>query len=757
MKITSRILLLGSFTILLACQSSEQISYNTDIRPILNKSCLSCHGGVKQAGGFSLLFEEEAFAETESGAPAIVRGDHKASELYKRLVHHDPEERMPQEKEALTEGEIKLIAKWIDQGAKWEKHWAYNPPIMPETWTGNNGSVDHWVRKVYKEEGFEASPQADKSTLLRRVSLDLIGLPPTMEETEAFLGDESPEAYEELVDKLLASPHFGERWATMWLDLARYADSQGYQKDPLRRTIWRYRDYVIDALNKDMPFDQFTIEQLAGDLLPEADNNQLLATAFHRNTMTNDEGGTDDEEFRVSAVIDRLNTTFEVWQGTTMGCVQCHSHPYDPILHKEFYQLYAYFNNTADKDDPREKPVANLFSPNEWEKRKELESGYKELAAAGDTISQAYQKQLEEFLSIKAAKVPVMEELHDSIARKSFVFNRGNWLVHGEEVQPQVGAYATSMSEDYPANRLGLAQWLVDGDNALTSRVMVNRFWEQIFGQGLVSTVEDFGTMGEVPSHPELLDYLAVQFSDTHQWSVKSLLKEIVMSETYQQSSKVDADMLKRDPYNKYLARGPRFRLSAEQIRDQALTISGLLSRKLFGPSVMPEQPEGVWNIIRHVGRWKTSEDGDQHRRALYTFWRRASPYPSMISFDKPTRELCVSRRIRTNTPLQALITMNDPVYLEASTALAERMLNEGGNSLEEQINYAFKLALMRDIDPQRLTTLKAFYDQTLDEYRGQQKAKLVSNRPEEDDLEFKTLVNLANVILNLDELIMKG
>lgn len=754
------------FGLLPACQyvSTESISYNRDIRPIFNEKCLSCHGGVKQMGGFSLLFESSAFQPTESGKTAIVRGNHKKSELYKRLIHHDSEMRMPQEKEPLTESEMALVAKWIDEGAKWEKHWAYiapdsnliNLPKKNDPWIQNG--IDYFVHQKLIEHDLTPNQKADKSTLIRRVFLDLIGLPPTLEEAQTFLRNSDKNAFEKVVDDLLASPHFGEHWAAMWLDLARYGDSQGYQKDNIRWQIWRYRDWVIHAFNEDLPFDQFTIEQLAGDLLPNPTDEQILATAFHRNTNTNTEGGTDDEEFRTYAVMDRLNTTFEVWQGMTMSCVQCHSHPYDPILHKEFYQGLAFFNNTADADYGNDFPRKKLLSPGQKIKLAEIKKEETILQANGDTLTDHYIQLIAEMKAIQPKSVPIMKELEEEDRRTSHIFERGNWMVKGEEVQPNVPQILSKMTNEQTENRLGLAQWLVHPENPLTARVIVNRFWENIFGIGLVETVEDFGTQGSKPQNQELLDWLALRFVHYHQWSVKGLLKDIVLSSTYQQTTHTDEQKIAVDANNQLFTRGARFRLSAEQIRDQALAVSGLLNRDVYGASVMPYLPNGVYSVIRHIHKWETSPNGNNHRRGLYTFWRKTSPYPSMISFDSPSREFCVSRRVRTNTPLQALITLNDPVYMEAAMALAYKMESEEFPKIEDRISYGFENLLFRKPSEAQLTELSKFYQRSLEEYRSNPMA--ISELIEEEAKQqptFAAMVNVANVLLNMDEFLMKG
>lgn len=750
------------------CQEEQntEISYNKDIRPILNKNCLSCHGGVKKLGGYSLLFPEEAYDTTATGVYGIVPGKPEQSELYLRLVHQDPTMRMPYEMPPLQKKEIQLIKQWIKEGAKWEDHWAFIPPdqsIQPPQVPENDWSdhpVDQFVWRKLAQHNLAPAPQANKATLVRRLYLDLIGLAPTFEEAQAFIQNDDPQAYENLVDQLLASPHFGEHWASMWLDLARYGDSQGYQKDRIRKHIWRYRDWVIDAFNRDLPFNEFTIEQLAGDLLENGTENQLLATAFHRNTNTNDEGGTDDEEFRIVAVMDRLNTTYEIWQGITMSCIQCHSHPYDPILQEAFYESMAFFNNTMDADLSSEKPRAALLSPGQVKLKAKIETHLEELRSSGDTVNETFQSLMEEFVAIQPGPVPVMLENAPEESRQTPIFIRGNWLNHGPIIQPDVPEPLNDWPSGAPKNRLGFAQWLTAPENPLTGRVIVNRFWAQIFGRGIVETLEDFGTQGANPSHPELLDWLALQFIHEHHWSVKSLLKQIVMSSTYQQQSAIaDPALLEIDPYNQWLARGPRFRLSAEQIRDQALTVSGLLSRKMYGPSVMPPQPEGVWNIIRHVAKWETSPGEDKYRRAVYTFIRKTSPYPARLTFDGTSRETCVSRRIRTNTPLQAMITLNDPVYLEVAMVLAKQMYEAHPESIEDQIKYGYQRLLFDQIETEKLTHLVDFFRETKAAYEANpaEVEALMTDSTLPQTADFAALVNVTNVLLNLDEFLNKS
>ena len=887
---------------------SDDVDFNTEIKPILNKHCVACHGGVKKAANLSFLFPHEALnTKGKSGKIAIIPGDAENSEFYKRLISSDIDERMPKNEEPLKTEEIQLLKKWIDNGAKWGEHWAYQKPEKPdvpsvggffariglfkddETRFAKN-EIDHFVLDKLKKEGLTHSSEAEKGTLLRRVYLDLTGLPPTEKQLQEFLQDESENAYEKVVDKLLSSSAYGERWAAMWLDLARYADTKGYERD-VYRNIWRYRDYVIKAFNEDKPFDQFTIEQLAGDLLPNPTDNQLVATGFHRNTMTNDEGGTVDEEFRVAAQIDRVNTTFDVWQGTTMACVQCHTHPYDPFVHEEYYKSMAFFNNTRDEDVVSETPYLRFYKKedstkiqeikrwllsktstqkvNEFEKFVKvlepkfnshdieqlspvtstlLDAKYLGLQHTGygrlknvtltnknrmlmtfntgnekgtllirdnalngkvlltipifktrDTVMiynlpklegkhdlyfvftnpktpkewlqikwvafqetftetpdyQLFESKYKEILNAKADYSPILIEGSGDLARKQHIFERGNWLVKGKEVKPDVPKYLSPMPKDYPKNRLGFAKWLVDGRNPLTSRVIVNRFWEQLFGAGIVETVEDFGTQGFSPTHPELLDYLAITFQEDMKWSVKKLLKMMVMSGTYRQSSEVTPNLLEKDPSNKLLARGPRIRLTAEQVRDQALLVSGLLSKKMYGKSVMPYQPDGLWQSPWSGESWNTSNGEDKHRRAIYTFWKRTSPYPSMMSFDAPTREFCQSRRLRTNTPLQALVTLNDPVYVEAAQELAKSMIKKG-KSPEQQIQAGFNTIMMRDIDGKELEILTKLYRQTEQLYKKNPIEAYKFFGRSDTSPSLAAMAVTANAMMNLDEVVTK-
>lgn len=796
---------------------SPDVDFNRDIRPILNANCVQCHGGVRRQGELSLLFRDDALRETKSGRHAIVPGDPEASELLRRVTHGDPRDRMPKGMPPLAAREIALLRRWIAQGAPWQDHWAYvapvaaEPPIVADSqWV--RSPLDRFVLASLQRAQLAPSPEADCATLARRVSIDLIGLPPTNAQVRSACTGDRATGYAQLVDTLLASPRFGERWATMWLDVARYADSKGYETDP-SRPMWPYRDWVITAFNRDLPFDRFTIEQLAGDLLPDATSEQKIATAFHRNTMTNNEGGTDDEEYRVAAVIDRVNTTWEAWQGTSIGCAQCHGHPYDPIRHREYYRAFALFNTTEDWDQYDEQPVLTLFAPEYaargqallatldsvrlamdarvntaamdsaravWETQLAIpaiagringtwlnevrrivrvpagarDEGQRAFLGSvfGEVSEDALLRQLRarrdvlrrEVSALKPlARVPVMAEQPSTGRRRTRVFERGNFLVPTDTVQPGLPAAIGPPLPAAAADRLGLARALVDPRNPLTARVTVNRFWEQLFGIGLVETSEDFGTQGEAPSHQDLLDWLALRFQGEHRWHVKALLRELVLSATYRQSSEASPALYARDPANRLLARGPRFRMTAEQIRDATLAVSGLLSDRMFGPSVMPPQPDGVWQRPYSGERWVADTGQNRHRRALYTLWKRTAPYPSFMLFDAPSHEVSVTRRVRTNTPLQALVTLNDPVYVEAAQALARLMSASGpltdSAAVDRVLRSGYERVLHRPPPPNALAALRSVFD---------------TARREQS--EFVSLTTVASTLLNLDAFLTK-
>jgi hypothetical protein len=1020
--------LLVAFVLLFsACSRKPKVDFSRDIRPILNQNCLSCHGGVRQKGNVSFLFREEALGKGKSGKPAIVAGNPDASELIRRVTSSDPELRMPYHGPVLNAEQISLLKRWIREGANWSDYWAFVPPktqALPEVrqtaWIRQ--PLDRFVLARLEKESLTPSPEANKAELLRRVSLDLTGLPPTPGEQASFLADQSPNAYEKQVDRLLASPAYGERWASMWLDLARYADSYGYESDMLRLGVWVYRDWVIDAFNRNLPYDQFVIKQLAGDLLPNASFEDRIATSFHRQTPNNLEGGTDDEEFRMVAVMDRVATTWSVLNGITMNCVQCHSHPYDPIRHPEYYKSLAFFNTSedADRDDdfpnlrvPKDKamyaeaagiqqqlvpllrsvvdtdrkvveeviwkraliqsagadeipaleeslpaaekylveiekrkiPLAEkkgeisdqietirtlrrrlatalarggpaktfhiedgeaysapstppqsvflldavssgepitgirievpplnamkaihtpeagfivdavqafafqgerkeriplrwfLYDSREnlersvsppsasspWEhaktkdKNKEPEYGfaanpklfrtrwivavprnpvrlpagtriqvtlkqtleidYKPVpikrvrlsfsgdarltargadAERGKTIS--HLQDLEDQLAkIPTVKVPVMVEEDSYEQRATLEFERGNFMDKvGPTLGPDVPAIFPAFPKRAPRNRLGLAQWFFEPGQPLTARVAVNRYWEQLFGVGLVETLENFGSVGEVPSHPELLDWLALHFQNDLHWDMKALLREMVTSATYRQRSATTPGLLEKDPRNRLLARGPQQRLTAEMVRDQALLASGLLTRALGGPPVMPPQPAGVWNSVYNSDKWVDATGPDRYRRAIYTFVKRTSGYPSFLLFDGSDRATSLPRRIATNTPLQALVTLNDPVYDEAASALAQRTLkeakaNEAG--LDDLLRFEASLVLSRPPTEEELAVLRELFHKTTNGEAGT-KLKTVSLRvgaaPSRSS-EFEAFKAVGSVLLNTD------
>ncbi|MGH9340799.1 MAG: DUF1549 domain-containing protein [Acidobacteriota bacterium] len=1015
---------------------NRKVDFAREVFPILERSCFSCHGAETQNAQLRLDARKIVLQGGVSG-PAVVPGRAEESLLFLRIAGLTEQPQMPLVGEKLSPQEIALVRGWIDQGAEWPeglgavveeiaKHWAYVKPIRPElpevsipSWIRN--PIDRFVLARLDKEGLQPSPEADRATLIRRVSLDLAGLPPSVAEVDAFLVDTRPDAYERLVDRLLASPHYGERWTFHWLDLARYADTNGYEKDR-PRSLWPYRDWVVKAFNQNMPFDQFTIEQIAGDLLPHATREQKVATGFHRNTMINDEGGVDHEEFRVAAVLDRVNTTGTVWLGTTLECAQCHNHKYDPITQKEYYQFYAFFNKTvpdvetdefnlrllglggeievptpeqeakrqrwldeiarleerlrtstadlesaqrrweqemrADRHQPewvRLDPVQSFASSGvtltELEDHSILVSGtesdrdlysigvktdlrgitalklevlpHEDLPQGGpgrgpkgafiltgfeveilpaqdkgtifdasrdpqkvhfatalaDQAGKGYRVrgaldgrsetgwgvrigpagepghheavfvaeslldsssetrlrirlqqesplehhqigrfslwvttdpnpgielvrpilasspaersdvQSEDLVAYFRSITPLLEPARERLAelrrdlwnldipttltmeemkepRPTHVLIRGNYLSPGERVEPGVPAVLHPFPKDQPAHRLGLARWLVDRDNPLTARVTMNRIWAEYFGRGIVETLEDFGTRSEPPTHPQLLDWLATEFMQD--WDLKRMHRLIVTSATYRESSRVTPDLLKQDPYNSLLTRGPRFRVPVEMIRDIALAVGGLLNLEIGGPSVFPPQPEGIlddsFSFFDLMARWETSEGSDRYRRGLYTFWRRTAPYPAFLTFDFPRRDVCTVSRSRTNTPLQALTTLNDPAFVEPAIGLAQRMMTEAPGAIRDQLTYGLRLCVARHAKEDELDSLVDLYEKALHKFKknpSSARALVFSGEldpPADLDLvRLAALTVVSNVLLNMDETITKG
>ena len=1001
-----------------------KVDFRRDVEPVLVKRCSECHGQDKQKGGLRLDLKTAALKGGKSGKPAVTPGHAPLSAIIERIQSTDPDEVMPSKGERLTPEQIAVLTAWIEQGADWpeneaRRHWAFQKPERPTppavkdaSWVRNE--IDRFVLARLEQEGLHPQVEADRSTLLRRLSLDLTGLPPTWDDVQAFVKDSSPNAYEAAVDRLLASPHYGEHMARGWLDLARYADSNGYQVD-LARSIWPYRDWVIRAFNENKRFDQFTIDQLAGDLLPNPTPDQRVATGFNRNTKINDEGGGDAEEYRVKAVKDRLATFGTAWLGLTLNCAECHSHKYDPISHEEYYRLYAFFNNTTDGGNYSSAPNLEVGSPDrrrilahleaasksarsqlaaaertlasrqsEWERRTRRVgdvwttlpltkpnstggSGYTNLPdgsllAIGvnpiyDTITVESETDLtgitavmlevlpdpslpkngpgrwgqtgnfilDEFgvsaaprsgpapadtnlvmvraradweqkyyraehaidrnpktgwaigpkfgerhfliaefkeptgfaggtklsfrfdhyhgnshcvgrfrISVTREKDPnalwpvpadiregltvplarrdaamntkiaawyrtadpelrqwerevarlnqrlqeipkekattlVMQERSEPMPRVTRIHNRGNFLDPGREVTAGVPDAFPPLPSVAVTDRLALARWLVSGDNPLTARVAVNRHWEHTFGTGIVKTSEDFGRQGEVPSHPALLDWLASEFVRSG-WDVKALQKLLVMSATYRQSAAADPVRLEKDFYNRLLSRGPRFRMDGEMIRDQALAVSGLLNPDVGGPSVYPVQIPNLWKEIGFLrpeigmDEWPVSEGPELYRRGVYTFWRRVCTYPTFATFDAPSREVCVARRPRTNTPLQALAGLNDPTLLEAARAFAQRVLTEGGDNAARQIDFAFRTCVGRAPTASESARLRTFLDQQLRGFKSDRKAAsaLISvgsaARPSElEPTRLAAWMMVANVLFNLDETLTKG
>lgn len=841
---------------------SETVRFNRDVRPILSQNCFSCHGPAKQMGGLRLDSIDAATRTLKSKTIAIVPGKPEASELVKRIQAADPDEAMPpaSSHKTLTADQKETLRRWVIQGADYEPHWSFaklkSPPV-PAAGPENHNPIDAFLNERLSKVGLTPNPTADRPTLIRRLSFALTGLPPNSAEVDAFLADATPGAYERLVERYLNSPRFGEEMARHWLDLARYADTHGLHLDNVR-SMWPYRDWVVHSFNSNKPFDRFTVEQVAGDLIPQATPDQIVATGFNRCNVTTGEGGSIDAEWYFRNAVDRAAVTAGTWLGLTAGCAVCHDHKFDPLTQREFYGLYAFFYSSAgpalDGNIPAPEPSLKITSAGQAKqlavlaeriaalnaeidvKAKGLKySDPADIALLGSAIaatadvtksfrawtrsrggplkdkvpqeiknifavtdgkwSPAQQAKLREFYlhavcaATKGTFAPLIAERDQLTAertrldaaipatmifrdmptpRDAFVMARGQYDKPGDKVAPGVPAALPPMKPaGTRANRLDLANWLVSPDNPLTARVFVNRVWQQMFGTGLVKTSGDFGSQGEPPSHPELLDWLAADFRDSG-WDIKALVRRLVTTAAFQRSAKFTPAIQARDPENRLLARGPRFRLDAEQVRDNALAVSGLLVPTVGGPGVRPYQPDNIWEPVGFTGsntqHYKRDTGSDLYRRTLYTFFKRTAPPPYMANFDAPNREQSCSRRDRSNTPLQALQLMNDVQHIEAARALAERMLTEGGTTTVGRIQFAFRLVLARPPEPAELDIIVAELNAHVARYvKAPDDAKkliaLGESKPNAklDPTGLAAYIMIANMLLNLDETVTRN
>lgn len=757
-----------------ASRSSEGPDFNRDIRPILSENCFLCHGQDPEhrGGDLRLDIREEAVA-VRDGIAAIVPGDPANSDIIKRILSQDPDMVMPPPKAhmpAMKAEQIALLEKWIENGAEYQEHWSFVSPRKKEVPAGN--PVDHFIGKRLEQKGLTAAPPADDNSLVRRAYLDLTGLPPTPQQIAAYLDDTRSDRWEKLIDHLMETPQFAERMAMPWLDAARYSDTHGYSIDD-HRDMWAWRDWVINAFQKNQPFDQFVLEQVAGDLIPNATPDQIAATGFLRNSMNTHEGGTIPEEYRVNYTLDKVDAVSTSVLGLTMKCAQCHDHKYDPISQKEFFSMYAFFNTSSEPGhgatNASTPPVMDYKSPlgdggmaqlqariAEIEHFKanpppELTGLIKEVIKSADEEIKVLKRDLDR------GHTSVMVMDHKPELRKTHILIRGAYDQYGEEVAPGVLSVLPPLEASANPTRLEFARWIIRPDHPLTARVAVNRTWQMLFGRGIVETAGDFGNQGSWPTHPELLDWLAVDFIENG-WNLRHVLKTILTSETYRRSAAATTEHLEKDPRNELLARSPRVRLPAEIIRDQALAVSGLLNPAIGGPGVHPPQPD-LWREISHFGyegKPFTAQIfipglGDSvHRRSLYTFWKRTSPPPVLALFDAPTRETCAVVRSATNTPLQALVVMNEPQFVEAGAALGKRMIADGGASATSRITHGFRLTTGRDPEPKELELLEKSLARHLARFSANEDdAKLLAGTPEQ-----AAYAILGSTLINLDEFI---
>ena len=825
--------------IIAAAAGPAAVEFNRDIRPILSDNCFSCHGpdSSHRQADLRLDLRDDAVA-----AGAIVPGKSAESTLVTRINVTDPDEIMPppESHKKLDAKQKELLTRWIEQGAEYQKHWAYEPPVKAAVPAGTNG-IDHLVHKRLSALGLKPSAEADRRTLIRRLSFDLLGLPPTPEEVAAFENDPSPDAYEKVVDRLLANPHYGERMAIGWLDVVRFADTCGYHSDK-PRNIWPYRDWVIKSFNANRPFDQFTIHQVAGDLLPDADQDSRVGSAFNRLLLSTDEGGAQAKDYEARMLTDRVRAIGATWLGQTTGCAQCHDHKFDPITARDFYSLGAFFADIQEGIIAQREDGMVVGTPEEHKRLAELDAAlatakknfeaivpqlnvaqqqweadlvaYKvtlpELAAdskasAGDknlakqvaaSLAQEAAKRngndkkvLQDYFRTKVTQLfeaerdgfPKAEQerngFHASLAkclvsvksaapRTVRILPRGNWMDEtGEVIKPALPGYLPQPKiEGRELNRLDLAEWLVSRDNPLTARVVMNRLWKQFFGTGLSRVLDDLGAQGEPPTNPELLDWLACEFMDA-KWDMKHMVRTIVTSATYRQTSVASSQLLAADPYNRELARQSTFRVDAELVRDAALVSSGLFVPTIGGPSVKPYQPDGYWENLNFPVRTYPNDVGEkQYRRGLYTWWQRMFLHPSMVAFDAPSREECCAERTRSNIPQQALVLLNDPSYVEASRALAARLLTECSGSPEERMAWAWKRVLQRLPRVEEMETVMPLYRQQLAAYKADTKAAddllktgFASVPADIDKAELAAWTHVARVLLNLHETITRS
>jgi hypothetical protein len=789
----------------IAGEERGQVDFVRDVRPILARNCLTCHGPDEEArqAGLRLDLREASLAELDSGAAAIVPGDPQRSELLVRITSDDDSLKMPPSEtgHTLTDEEVALLRRWIQRGAEYAEHWAFEPlvrPAVPRPQTPGRirNAVDAFVLSRLDAEGIAPNPEADRLTLIRRLSLDLTGLPPSPDQVREFLADARHDAYEWLVNRLLDSPHFGERWARHWLDLARFADSDGYLGDDLRPYAYRYRDWVIDSVNRDQPFDRFTIDQLAGDLVESPTPQQHIATGFHRNAMKNTEAGFDPEADRVIRTVDRTSTVGTVWMGLTIGCAECHSHKYDPVTHREFYELYAFFNNLEDRDlrlpadspgpsrdhqtlpDPQDleelgmmllaaeteaevAPLLKILASPAGERsaadREKIQAWLQDLDPQQRSLADRYELTASRLAAIQSHKAPAIVEA--DTPRATFVHLRGDFRQPGEPVKPSTPAFLHPLQpRGERPDRLDLARWLVAEQNPLTPRTTVNHIWKHLFGRGIVDTEDNLGISGATPSHPELLDWLAAEFVEQG-WSRKAMIRLIVCSKTYRQSSRLRDDLRVRDPHNILLARQSRFRVEAELVRDQALAASGLLSRTIGGPSILPPLNSRLTEVSRNR-KWDVSQGADKYRRGMYILFRRATPYPMLTLFDAPDATTACAARERSNSPLQALTLLNDPVFVECSRTLGRRLAELGDVACEEWLTKAVWECLSRppqEEELQRLVEFHAEQRQLLQEVSPEQVRELTGPPVEGlDPREHAARVTVARGLMNLDEFITR-